>query len=131
VISHDRDLLDDAVDWILHLDGGKLTLYRGGYSSFARQRAEKLILDAKAAKKLEAERKHLQAFVDRFKAKASKARQAQSRVKLLAKLDPYGGDPTRCGRSSFHRRTGRCRRRSSRSTTQPSAMSRASLCCSA
>ena len=88
VISHDRDLLDDAVDWILHLDGGKLTLYRGGYSSFARQRAEKLILDAKHAKKIEAERKHLQAFVDRFKAKASKARQAQSRVKRLAKLGP-------------------------------------------
>jgi ATP-binding cassette subfamily F protein 3 len=88
VISHDRDLLDDAVDWILHLAGGKLTLYRGGYSSFARQRAEKLILDAKHAKKIEAERKHLQAFVDRFKAKASKARQAQSRVKRLARLGP-------------------------------------------
>jgi ATP-binding cassette subfamily F protein 3 len=88
VISHDRDLLDDAVDWILHLEGGKLTLYRGGYTAFARAREEKLILDAKHAKKLEAERKHLQAFVDRFKAKASKARQAQSRVKRLAKLGP-------------------------------------------
>ena len=88
VISHDRDLLDDAVDWILHLEGGKLTLYRGGYTAFARAREEKLLLDAKHAKKLEAERKHLQAFVDRFKAKASKARQAQSRVKRLAKLGP-------------------------------------------
>ena len=88
VISHDRDLLDDAVDWILHIDGGKLTLYRGGYTSFARQRAERQALDAAAAKKQEAERKHLQAFVDRFKAKASKARQAQSRVKKLAKLMP-------------------------------------------
>jgi ATP-binding cassette subfamily F protein 3 len=88
VISHDRDLLDDAVDWILHIDGGKLALYRGGYTSFARQRAERQALNAAAAKKQETERKHLQAFVDRFKAKASKARQAQSRVKKLAKLIP-------------------------------------------
>src|SRR6476646_411898 len=88
VISHDRDLLDDAVDWIMHLEGGKLALYRGGYTSFARQRAERLALDAKAAKKQELERKKLQAFIDRFKAKASKARQAQSRVKKLAKLTP-------------------------------------------
>src|SRR5436309_5788826 len=88
VISHDRDLLDDAVDWILHVDAGKLALYRGGYTSFARQRAERQALNAAAAKKQEAERKHLQAFIDRFKAKASKARQAQSRVKKLAKLTP-------------------------------------------
>jgi ATP-binding cassette subfamily F protein 3 len=88
VISHDRDLLDDAVDWILHIDGGKLALYRGGYTSFARQRAERQALNAAAAKKQEAERKHLQAFVDRFKAKATKARQAQSRIKKLAKLVP-------------------------------------------
>jgi ATP-binding cassette subfamily F protein 3 len=88
VISHDRDLLDDAVDWILHVEGGKLTLYRGGYTSFARQRAERQALDAKAAKKQEAERKKLQAFIDRFKAKATKARQAQSRAKRLAKLAP-------------------------------------------
>jgi len=88
VISHDRDLLDKSVDHILHLGNEKLTLYRGGYSSFARQRAERQQLDAKAAKKQEAQRKHLQGFVDRFKAKASKAKQAQSRVKLLAKLVP-------------------------------------------
>ena len=88
VISHDRDLLDDAVDWILHVDAGKLTLYRGGYSAFARQRAERQALDQKLAKKQEAVRKHLQAFIDRFKAKATKARQAQSRVKRLAKLAP-------------------------------------------
>ena len=88
VISHDRDLLDDAVDWIMHLEGGKLTLYRGGYTSFARQRAERMALDAKAAKKQELERKKLQAFIDRFKAKATKARQAQSRAKRLAKLEP-------------------------------------------
>ena len=88
IISHDRDLLDTCVDHILHLDRGKLTLYRGGYTSFARQLAEKRELTAKLRAKQEAERKHLQAFVDRFRAKASKARQAQSRVKRLAKLEP-------------------------------------------
>jgi ATP-binding cassette subfamily F protein 3 len=88
VISHDRELLDTCVDHILHLDRGKLSIWRGGYSSFARQLAEKRRLEAKFAAKQEAERKHLQAFVDRFRAKASKARQAQSRVKRLAKLEP-------------------------------------------
>ncbi len=88
VISHDRELLDTCVDHILHLDRGKLSLWRGGYSSFARQLAEKRRLEAKFAAKQEAERKHLQAFVDRFRAKASKARQAQSRIKRLAKLEP-------------------------------------------
>ncbi len=88
VISHDRDLLDNAVDSILHLENGKLTFYRGTYSSFERQRRERLMLDAKHARKQEAQRKHLQAFVDRFRAKASKARQAQSRLKLLAKMEP-------------------------------------------
>jgi ATP-binding cassette subfamily F protein 3 len=88
VISHDRDLLDGSVDHILHLERGKLTLYRGNYSSFARQYAEKRRLEAKFAAKQEAERKHLQAFVDRFRAKASKARQAQSRIKRLARMEP-------------------------------------------
>jgi ATP-binding cassette subfamily F protein 3 len=88
VISHDRELLDTCVNHILHLDRGKLTIYRGGYTSFAKQYAEKRELTAKMQAKQEAERKHLQAFVDRFKAKASKARQAQSRVKRLAKLEP-------------------------------------------
>ena len=88
VISHDRDLLDNSVDHILHLAANRLTLYRGGFSSFMRQRAERQTLDSKAVKKQEAQRKHLQAFVDRFRAKASKAKQAQSRVKLLAKLVP-------------------------------------------
>jgi ATP-binding cassette subfamily F protein 3 len=88
VISHDRDLLDTSVDQILHLDRGKLTLYRGGYSSFEEQRATREMLDAKQAKRQEAERKRLQAFVDRFKAKASKARQAQSRVKMLERMKP-------------------------------------------
>jgi ATP-binding cassette subfamily F protein 3 len=88
VISHDRDLLDTSVDQILHLDRGKLTLYRGSYSSFEEQRAAREMLDAKQAKRQEAERKRLQAFVDRFKAKASKARQAQSRVKMLERMKP-------------------------------------------
>src|SRR5579864_2249070 len=88
VISHDRDLLDSSVEQILHLERGKLTLYRGGYSSFEKQRAERALLNARQAKRIEAERKHLQAFIDRFRAKASKARQAQSRVKKLEKLEP-------------------------------------------
>jgi ATP-binding cassette subfamily F protein 3 len=88
VISHDRDLLDNAVDWTLHLAAGTLTLYRGGYSQFERTRRERQALDLKLAKKQETERKRLTAFVERFRAKATKARQAQSRVKLLAKLEP-------------------------------------------
>jgi ATP-binding cassette, subfamily F, member 3 len=88
VISHDRDLLESSVDQILHLERGKLTLYKGTYSSFEEQRAMREMLDAKAVKRQEAERARLQAFVDRFKAKASKARQAQSRVKMLERLKP-------------------------------------------
>ena len=88
VISHDRDLLDTAVDMIVHLDQTKLVGYRGGYSSFERQRQEKMILTQKMREKQEAQRAHMQAFVDRFKAKATKARQAQSRMKALAKLQP-------------------------------------------
>src|SRR6202162_5637896 len=88
VISHDRDLLDTSVDQILHLDRGKLTLYKGTYSSFEEQRAMREVLDAKHAKRQADERKRLQAFVDRFKAKASKARQAKSRVKMLERLKP-------------------------------------------
>src|SRR5579863_2951182 len=88
VISHDRDLLETSVDQILHLDRGKLTLYKGTYSSFEEQRATREMLDAKHAKRQADERKRLQAFVDRFKAKASKARQAQSRVKMLERMKP-------------------------------------------
>ncbi len=87
VISHDRDLLDDVVDHILHLERGKLTLWSGGYSQFERQRAEAAALMGKTAKKVEDKRKHLQAFVDRFRASATKARQAQSRLKMLARLE--------------------------------------------
>ena len=88
VISHDRDLLDDVADYILHLDRGKLTLWTGGYSQFERQRAEMIALQGKSAKKVEEKRKHLQAFVDRFRASATKASQAQSRLKMLARLAP-------------------------------------------
>jgi len=88
VISHDRDLLDSSVNFILSLESSKLTLYRGGYSAFEKLRNERLLLDQKLAKKQEAQRKHLQAFIDRFKAKATKARQAQSRVKMLEKMAP-------------------------------------------
>ncbi|HTO78910.1 MAG TPA: ABC-F family ATP-binding cassette domain-containing protein, partial [Methylocystis sp.] len=87
VISHDRDLLDAVATHIVHLDRARLTLYRGNYSSFEKQRREAQALAAKAGKKDEARRKRLQAFVDRFRAKATKARQAQSRLKLLAKME--------------------------------------------
>jgi ATP-binding cassette subfamily F protein 3 len=88
VISHDRDLLNTSVEQILSLENQTLTLYRGGYDDFERLRAERIMLEQKAAKKQEAQRKHIQAFIDRFKAKASKARQAQSRVKMLEKMAP-------------------------------------------
>jgi len=88
VISHDRGLLNRAVGAILHLEDRKLTLYQGGYDIFARTRAEQRAVQAAEAKKQDARRAHLQAFVDRFKAKASKARQAQSRVKMLEKMTP-------------------------------------------
>ena len=86
VISHDRELLNNSVDHILHVRDGKLDLYTGGYDDFERQRAERQRLAGAAASKQDAERAKLQAFVDRFKAKASKAAQAQSRVKRLAKM---------------------------------------------
>ncbi len=88
LISHDRDLLNKAVDSIVHLDRGKLTYYSGGYDSFDRQRREAMILAEKAREKQDAQRKHMQAFVDRFRYKASKARQAQSRLKMLEKMQP-------------------------------------------
>jgi ATP-binding cassette subfamily F protein 3 len=88
MVSHDRDFLNDAVDSILHLDRGKLTLYSGNYDSFERQRREKQALQMKLKKKQEEQRQHMQAYVDRFRYKASKARQAQSRLKALAKLEP-------------------------------------------
>ncbi|KXF77749.1 glycosyl transferase family 1 [Paramesorhizobium deserti] len=88
LISHDRDLLNSAVNSIMHLDQKKLTFWRGGYDQFERQRAEKIELQQKQRVKQEAQRKHMEAFVERFRAKASKARQAQSRLKALQKLKP-------------------------------------------
>jgi ATP-binding cassette subfamily F protein 3 len=88
VISHDRDLLNTAVDSIIHLIDRKLTYWRGGYDSFERQYRERQALQEKQRLKQTAERKHMQAFVDRFRYKASKARQAQSRLKAIAKLQP-------------------------------------------
>ncbi|MCY1125476.1 ABC-F family ATP-binding cassette domain-containing protein [Frigidibacter sp. RF13] len=88
IISHDRGLLNRAVGSILHLENRKLTYWSGPYDQFARQRAELRAVQAAEAKKQEARRAHLQSFVDRFKAKASKAVQAQSRVKMLEKMQP-------------------------------------------
>jgi len=88
VISHDRELLNNSVDHILHLKDGKLELYPGGYDDFERQLTEKLRLQEASRAKIEARRAHLQSFVDRFRAKASKATQAQSRLKMIAKLPP-------------------------------------------
>ncbi|MDO5633106.1 MAG: ABC-F family ATP-binding cassette domain-containing protein [Paracoccus sp. (in: a-proteobacteria)] len=88
VISHDRGLLNRAVGHILHLENKVLTLYTGGYDSFARLRAQRRALQAAEAKKQDLRRAHLQSFVDRFRAKASKARQAQARVKMLEKMEP-------------------------------------------
>ena len=88
VISHDRDLLDAVCDHILHLDRAKLTLWKGNYTSFDKQRRELQAIQLKHKKKQDDHRRHLQDFVDRFRAKATKARQAQSRLKMLAKMEP-------------------------------------------
>jgi len=88
IISHDRGLLNRAVTGILHLDNRKLTYWSGPYDQFARQVAERRAVLQAEAKKQDARRAHLQSFVDRFKAKASKAVQAQSRVKMLEKMTP-------------------------------------------
>ena len=87
IISHDRGLLNRAVQGILHLDNKKLTYWSGSYDQFARQFAERRAVLQAEAKKQDARRAHLQSFVDRFKAKASKAVQAQSRVKMLEKME--------------------------------------------
>ena len=88
IISHDRDLLNRAVGHILHLDRGKLTLYAGGYDDFEEARREKQRLETKLARRQEEERARIEAFIIRFKAKASKATQAQSRIKALARMKP-------------------------------------------
>jgi ATP-binding cassette subfamily F protein 3 len=88
LVSHDRDLLNSAVDHIVHLEERRLTLYVGGYDRFERTRAERLENQAAARAKQMAQRRHMQAFIDRFRYKASKARQAQSRIKALARMEP-------------------------------------------
>lgn len=88
VISHERDLLNKVVDNILHLQGGKLTLYPGGYDSFERQRAERAAQLASAKASQDAQRARLQDYVARNSARASTAKQAQSRAKMLAKMQP-------------------------------------------
>ncbi|HEX2337059.1 MAG TPA: ABC-F family ATP-binding cassette domain-containing protein, partial [Hyphomicrobiaceae bacterium] len=88
IVSHDRELLNRSVSSILHLQQGKLTLYTGGYDTFEQTRREQQRLDLKLKKKQDDERRHIEAFIIRFKAKASKATQAQSRVKALARMQP-------------------------------------------
>jgi ATP-binding cassette subfamily F protein 3 len=87
IISHDRDFLDEIVNVIVHIDERKLKRYSGNYSGFERQRAAALVLAAAAFEKQQRTRAHLQSFVDRFKAQATKARQAQSRIKALARME--------------------------------------------
>jgi ATP-binding cassette, subfamily F, member 3 len=88
IVSHDRDLLNKAVEAILHLDQGKLTYYSGGYDRFERTRREQQAVQLKLKKKQEDARRHMQDYVDRFRYKANKARQAQSRLKALARMEP-------------------------------------------
>lgn len=88
IVSHDRDLLNTAVSEIIHLSGGKLQRYSGGYDDFEDARRQTQSLQLKLKKKQDDERRRIQAFIDRFKAKATKARQAQSRVKALSRLQP-------------------------------------------
>lgn len=91
VISHDRGLLNRSVDRILHLQSMGLTLYAGGYDDFDAKRREQAAQSAAFAAKQARERAHIQSFVDRFRAKASKAKQAQSRLKMLARMEPIAG----------------------------------------
>ncbi len=92
IVSHDRNLLNDAVSSILHLSGCRLSLYAGGYDAFEEARREKQRLQLKLKKKQDDERRRLERFVERFRYKASKARQAQSRVKMLEKMQPIASE---------------------------------------
>jgi ATP-binding cassette subfamily F protein 3 len=87
IVSHDRDFLDGVVNVIVHIDNKKLKRYAGNYSDFERQRAAAVVLVAGMIEKQQRERAHLESFINRFKAQASKARQAQSRMKMLAKME--------------------------------------------
>jgi ATP-binding cassette subfamily F protein 3 len=87
IISHDREVLNKCIDHVIHVDRQKLKMYTGNYDTFERERAEALGLQQKMFEKQQAERAHMQKFVDRFKAQASKASQAQSRIKALERMD--------------------------------------------
>jgi ATP-binding cassette subfamily F protein 3 len=87
LITHDRDFLDGVVDTIVHVDAGKLVAYAGNYAQFERERAAKLALTQSAYAKQQRQIAHLRSYVDRFRAKASKARQAQSRIKALERME--------------------------------------------
>ncbi|MFW5815718.1 MAG: ATP-binding cassette domain-containing protein [Wenzhouxiangella sp.] len=87
LISHDRDFLDQVVDSVLHIEHRRLNAYSGGYSSFERQRAERLAGQQAAREKQQREIAHIQKFIDRFRAKATKARAAQSRIKALERME--------------------------------------------
>jgi ATP-binding cassette subfamily F protein 3 len=87
VVSHDRDFLDGVVEVVVHIDANKLRRYSGNYSSFERQRAESVVLAASQYEKQQREREHLESFINRFRAKATKAKQAQSRMKMLARME--------------------------------------------
>ena len=87
LISHDRDFLDAVVEHIVHVESQKLTLYRGDYSQFERTRAERLTQQQAAFEKQQAQREHMQKYIDRFRAQATKARQAQSRLKALERME--------------------------------------------
>ncbi|MEJ2226910.1 MAG: ABC-F family ATP-binding cassette domain-containing protein, partial [Alphaproteobacteria bacterium] len=92
IVSHDRDLLNKCVDGILHLNNGKLTLYSGGYDTFEETRRERQRLQLKLKKRQDDARRHMEEFVERFRAKATKARQAQSRLKALSKMQPIAAE---------------------------------------
>ncbi|CAH0291755.1 ATP-binding cassette domain-containing protein [Pseudomonas mediterranea] len=87
LISHDRDFLDAVVDHVAHVDQRKLVLYRGGYTAFERARAERLAQQQQAYEKQQAQRAHMESYIARFKAQATKARQAQSRIKALERME--------------------------------------------
>ena len=87
LISHDRDFLDAVVEHIVHVEGRQLTLYRGGYTQFERTRAERLTQQQAAFEKQQAEREHMQKYIARFRAQATKAKQAQSRIKALERME--------------------------------------------
>lgn len=87
LISHDRDFLDNVIDTVLHIEQQRITLYRGGYSDFERQRAEKLALQQAMFEKQQRKVAHLHSYIDRFRVQATKARQAQSRIKALERME--------------------------------------------